>query len=574
MKTSRQLPSIALLLLCLGCSKPPAPGEKVEMTPNPGGKVVINMQAGSAFGGVCRALVAEFNQSARPLSNGAIPSATCEAQGSGELVAKTVDLIRRYRDKALERTAPELPTLLSLDGDIYHAQLAFEVHQLFPQKSHYVPMLADAPILASSPMVYITAAALEQGLKETPQLLKKLPTARTHQDVHPSAPPLDVRFVHAAPTLSNSGLQTLVMEFVDVTGKAPDQLTVEDVRAASGQVAQIEQRVVRYGASTDALTDSMVRFGPGWASLGSVYESSVIRANQRSSKTQPWQFKAVYPAQTFTSTMRAILLGGSWVSAEEKAAAEALISFLRAESTQRKIMEAGLRPGLSSVKLESPFVPELGVDPSAQFKTFWTPKPEVVAEMLTVWTQAARRASRVVFAIDSSASMAGEKLDNLKVGLREVLKRLGPRSTVKLIDYDSQIENSIWVDGTPEGQARGMAFIDSLTADGGSRVYDAILEAHRSIMKEYDSAATNGLVVLTDGEDAVSKIRLEGLLRALKGSGIRSAKWVPMVTIGYGPEDAYPAAVLEQLASLSGGRFIKSTPQSIVKDVTDMGLEF
>ena len=70
---------------------------------------------------------------------------------------------------------------------------------------------------------------------------------------------LPIRFVHTAPTRSNSGLQTLVAQYVAVSGKPAERLTLADVRANTGKVKAIQSKITRYGASTGGLAKAMVQ---------------------------------------------------------------------------------------------------------------------------------------------------------------------------------------------------------------------------------------------------------------------------------------------------------------------------
>jgi hypothetical protein len=65
----------------------------------------------------------------------------------------------------------------------------------------------------------------------------------------------------------------------------------------------------------------MVKYGPFWASIGSVYESAVIEANQKATPGQT-RYVAIYPKATFTSNMRALLPNAPWVSPQEREAAQ------------------------------------------------------------------------------------------------------------------------------------------------------------------------------------------------------------------------------------------------------------
>lgn len=64
--------------------------------------------------------------------------------------------------------------------------------------------------------------------------------------------------------------------------------------ALSWRSVYIQSKITRYGTSTGSLAKSMVENGPFWASMGSVYESSVIAANEQAGQTGGTKYVAVY----------------------------------------------------------------------------------------------------------------------------------------------------------------------------------------------------------------------------------------------------------------------------------------
>jgi Ca-activated chloride channel homolog len=293
----------------------------------------VKVSVGSALGDFCNQAAKNFNATQPKLDNGNAFRVECEAQGSGDTVTKLVNLATQLKNGTLQADAADFPTIISLDGDIYHTQLIYRINQVFPGQN-YIPDITDAQLLANTPMVFMAQADVASGLQKIPDPYQALVTAKTHRDIDPASPPITVNYVHTAPTRSNSGLQTIVAQYTSVSGKRPEELTVADVQTFQSQIQQIQSKITRYGVSTNSLAQSMVKNGPFWASVGSVYESSVITAN---SSLQPGQerYQAVYPKTTFTSNMRAIVATAPWVSADEKAAAEKFITYWRSPDTQK-----------------------------------------------------------------------------------------------------------------------------------------------------------------------------------------------------------------------------------------------
>lgn len=532
----------------------------------------VKMTVGSALEEFCTQAVNQFNQQSPKLDSGEAFYVTCQAEGSGDVVSQLVALAEQVKAGSLPADAANIPTLLSVDGEIYQSLLIARMNQLFPGQT-YIPPITDSPLLASSPMVFMAPADLAPGLRKVNDLFKVLVTAKTHKDVDPASPPIAINYVHTAPTRSNSGLQTLVAQYASVSDKRPEALTVADVSQYTVNIKAIQQKITRYGVSTNSLAKAMVQNGSFWASIGSVYESSVIAAN---SGLQPGQqrYEAVYPKSTFSSNMRVILPNAPWISDNEKAAAQKVIAFLQTPETQQIAANLGLRPGTPGVPLGAKFTPEFGVNAQDSYDSYRPPQPAVVEAMLTAWQQLAKKPSQVVIVVDSSGSMEGNKLPAVQQTLQTYINRLNPNDRIALIDFDSAIRSPIVIDGTAAGKNNGIAFISSLSVGGGTALYDASLYARNWLLQNLRPNAINAVLVLTDGEDSESKTQLDQLTADLEKSSFEGDQRISVFTIGYGDEGDFNPQVLEQMAQTTGGYYSKGDPETISRVMDNLQLEF
>lgn len=534
--------------------------------------LTVKMLVGSALNDFCNQASQQFNQQQPKLDNGTAVHLTCEAKGSGDVVTTIVSLVQQLKAGTVPADSPQFPTLISLDGEIYQSQLIYQVNQLFPGQQ-YIPEITDSPLLASTPMVLIAQVDIAKGLARVEDPFKVLVTAKTHRGIDPAAPPIAIHYVQTAPTRSNSGLQTLVAQFASVSGKRPELLTVEDVTRYQAQIQQIQSKVTRYGISTNSLAKAMVQNGPFWASVGSVYESSVIAANSELQPGQP-RYEAIYPKATFTSNMRAILANAPWVSADEKAAAEKVMDYLRSPEAQKIATDLGLRPGTAGVTLGSKFSPDFGVQAKPRYDSYRPPKPEVVDAMLKSWAEVAKKPSRVVLVVDTSGSMKGTKIAAVQNTLQTYVNTLGSKDQIALMDFNSQIHQPILIDGTLMGRERGLQFISGLNADGGTKLYDATLYARNWLQQNLRKDAINAVLILTDGEDTSSNVKLDQLSAELQKSGFNSDQRIGFFTVGYGNEGEFDPNALKKIAELNGGYYSKGDPQTISQVMTDLQVEF
>lgn len=532
----------------------------------------VKFLVGSDLARFCQQAAARLNQTQPETDSGENYYLTCEAKGSGDVVQDVLNLTQQLQAGNIQSDAAEFPSLISVDGEIYHNQLIYQIDRLFPGQA-YIPSITDSPLIAYSPMVFMTTEQLAPGLKQSNDLYTTLATTENHQQLDPNAPAIPLTYVHTAPTRSNSGLQTLVAQFAAIANKQPEDLTLADIEQHQEQVKQIQSKITRYGKSTGNLAKSMVENGVFWASVGSVYESLVISANSQQSNNQT-KYRAVYPTATFSSNMRAILPNAPWINNLEREAATEIIEYLRQPDVQQIATDLGLRPGIPGVPLSSKFSPLFGVNPQPQYDSYRPPQPEVVEAMLNSWQTYAKKPSQVAVVIDTSGSMRGTKLAAIKNTLLNYIQNLGEKERIALISFNSVIEPPVIIEGSTEGKNKGIEFISRLKADGGTRLYDSSLYARDWLLKNSRPDAINAVLVLTDGEDSGSKISIDRLSEQLQQSNYESGANIAFFTVGYGNEGEFNSQVLQQIAELNGGYYRKGDPQTISDLMADLQVEF
>src|SRR5262249_28593940 len=138
--------------------------------------------------------------------------------------------------------------------------------------------------------------------------------------------------------------------------------------------------------------------------------------------------------------------------------------------------------------------------------------------------QAARKAwqqnkkhARIVLVFDRSGSMnSSGKLTNAKRGAREVIAMLGDDDTLGLLPFSS---TSTWVEKgvrMKDGRTRMTNAVNDIFADGETALYDTIAEAYDYIQANPEPEFINAMIVLTDGEDNKSRLKLKELIGKVK----------------------------------------------------------
>lgn len=366
------------------------------------------------------------------------------------------------------------------------------------------------------------------------------------------------KFGHTHPEFSNSGLISLMAECYAASGKVKD-LSLEDLKdpKVGAFLEGIEHSVVHYGSSTGFFGRKLFSGGPNYLSAAVLYENMVIEASQQT-PALPTPLVAIYPKEgTFWSDHPAAVVEKEWVTADHRAAARLYLDFLLAEPQQRKAMEYGFRPADARIALAAPIDVEHGVDPKQPLTTLEVPNAEVMDAVIKLWRQH-KKHSRVLLVLDTSGSMNEEsRLPNARNGASEMVKMLGDEDLFSLATFSDTLrwrhtEVRLGID-----RAAVESTIASISADGGTRLYDSIADAY-SVLKSASKNRINAVVVLTDGQDTASALMLDGLLSRLEPP---TTSAIRVFTIGYGK--GANQDVLKKIAEKTGAKFYEGTTDNI-----------
>ncbi len=359
-------------------------------------------------------------------------------------------------------------------------------------------------------------------------------------------------------TSSASGLLATLAEFYAAVDKTRG-LTEEDAKAQPtlDYVSALEKTVRYYGEGEWAVVQQALAEGRAYLDAFVCQEQLVVYFNERAvgRGQSDDRLVAIYPREgTLWEDHPLALLELPDLSPEARQAFGLLRDFLQSEESQRQILAAGYRPADLSIPLDSarsPLTPANGVDPTQPQTTLQIPSPSVIEVVRDVWWYT-KRHTNVYLVVDTSGSMQGKKLANVKVALGAFLESVkGDQERVGLIDFSHEIKHHISLEELGQNRGELEAAVFDLEARGDTALLDAIASGYVRLQALEDPARINAIVAMTDGRENASNIEMRELADRIRTGNQRS---VPVVIfcIAYG-SDA-DLNTLQVIAEASGGQ--------------------
>lgn len=380
------------------------------------------------------------------------------------------------------------------------------------------------------------------------------------------------KFGHTHPEYSNSGLIAVLAEVYAGAGKT-SKLSLSDVQKpeTGAFLGAIEQAVVHYGSSTGFFGKRMFAGGPTYLSAAVLYENMVIESYKGGKGSGAFPVVAIYPKEgTFWSDHPVGVVQREWVTAEHAEAAKVYRDYLLAAPQQERALAHGFRPADMNVQVGEPISLANGVNPKEPQNVLEVPEADVVAAALELWRKHKKHAN-VVLVFDTSGSMAeGGKMENAREGAEELIKLLGDEDTLSLLPFSTQYT---WAgQGLVMRKQREQALrtVRTLIPTGNTRLYESVLAAYRYLESNPQPTRISAIVVLTDGADTASTVKLHQLLPQIKSDNEKRP--IRVFTIGYGGDARKDE--LQKMAEETQGRFSEGKPENIRQVFKDIATFF
>jgi Ca-activated chloride channel family protein len=358
-----------------------------------------------------------------------------------------------------------------------------------------------------------------------------------------------------------SGLLTTLAIFYAGSGVKRD-LTAEaaTAQATIDYVARLEKTVKYYGEGELAVMEQIAQRGRSYLDAFVVQERMVVQYNRQ----HDGQLVAIYPVEgTLWADHPLALLENPQRTDEERLAYNLFKEFLLSAESQQFILQQGFRPTDLSIPLDqpdSPIRPEFGADASRPYTTLQIPGPSVVSVVRSAW-QYTKRRTNIYLIADVSGSMEGTKLKDAKEALQTFLGQVqSNEERIGLITFASTATEVVPLTPLEQGRQRLQGAIDGLVAGGNTALLDSVDLALIKLQDLGDAERINAIVVMTDGKENRSRVRINTLVDSLQRASESDAP-VVVFCIAYGRDADFQ--VLESISEASGGFTRQGDPETI-----------
>ncbi|WCE02211.1 substrate-binding and VWA domain-containing protein [Streptomyces sp. HUAS 31] len=344
------------------------------------------------------------------------------------------------------------------------------------------------------------------------------------------------------PARSNSGFATLVSVASALSG-AQSALTDADVAKATPRLKEFFKGQKLTSGSSGWLATAYKRRGNVDALLN--YES-VLKGIPGLTVIRPKDgvVTADYPLSSLASTNTAT-----------REDVRRLTEALRGDGIQRLITErTHRRPVVSSVD------PAPGLDTGRRRELPFPGTRSVADGLLESYENELRRPSRTVYVLDTSGSMEGDRLEQLKKALSDLTGDFREREEVTLMPFGSGVKSVATHVVDPADPKAGLAGIreetDALTAEGDTAIYTSLQAAYQHLGSGRDTFTS--IVLMTDGENTAGADSAG--FHAFYAGLDRERRATPVFPILFGDSSR---SELENIAELTGGRLFDARKGSL-----------
>ena len=364
-----------------------------------------------------------------------------------------------------------------------------------------------------------------------------------------------LKYVMASVTKTNTGA-TSYLTFLNSLAGNPEVLTEDMLNNASlkEDLKSFFKGVERVSGDEEYLAD-MYKKGDYNAMIN--YESSLLELNKELVKKGKEPLYLIYPVDGVAiNDMPFAYINNDVNDTKNKEKFSILQSYLRSDDAIKLMEEYGYRSwygGTNKDVDKKIFNPDWGVDTSKYLKDMKYPSKKVITKAISLYIDALRKPTHVVFCLDVSGSMYGDGLNELKAAMNYILDydtaskdnlQFSDKDKITVITFDSDVKK---VYDTKYGNETSDVIknVNDLEAYGGTNIYSPSIEALKILSKDNSNEYTKTVILMTDGQSN------SGSFKQLKNYYNKNKESTPIYSITFGSSSEEE---LKELAKLSNGK--------------------
>ena len=359
-------------------------------------------------------------------------------------------------------------------------------------------------------------------------------------------------------TQSSSGRSAYIAIISALLG-SPNVLTAEHLTDPSLQenLRNFFANVERAAGSEDFLTSNVLAYG-GECIVAS--EATIIRLNRALEERKEEPLQLLYP-------LNGVTIGDMPLAYINKDVPQKLEDFLGLQQFilspdgQSSLAQLGVRTdlgGLIAPKHSAVFKEDWGIRNHEYIMTMVYPAGDVITKALTLYQEALKKPSRLVFCLDYSGSMGGRGEESLEKAMEYILNpekagkdfiQLTEKDEITLVLFGSSVKAPIT--GTGDNGVELYRTLEVHSPGGGTQMHAAVQKA-LELVKDTDADLYSVAIVnMTDGapDNDTKDRRAQTRINEMYQSG--TIQNIPIYSIMFGnASDGY----LIPLAEISGGK--------------------
>ena len=354
------------------------------------------------------------------------------------------------------------------------------------------------------------------------------------QDIVDAVQNKKLKFSMSNPVTTNSGASAYLGILTNLAG-SPEVLTNEMIQDENlkNKLKDFFSGVER-SAGDEGYLEKMFVKGDYEAVFS--YESSIININQKLEKEKKEILYAVYPVDGVSISDSPI----GYIDQKDSAKKEQydkLVQYLLGSDGQKLLARYGRRTwygGVTDSADKKVFNSNWGINTTKYISPLKYPSTNVIKQALALYQSSIRKPVHVVFCLDYSGSMYGDRMDDLTNAMDYILSSRAEQDLLQLAQVLEKIK-----DRSP---------------GGGTALFPSVEKALELLKNADRNTYNTSVVVMTDGEGNIGDY--SDLKKYYKKLGMD----IPVYSIKFGASDERQ---LKQISSLTNGKLFDGTTSLI-----------